>query len=180
MSNRDEQRPVRVFGALLMGYAQACVNLNIVAGRRGEELIGGLEVNRWYPLARLRRLERLVLESYSNTGPIMERVGMEMMFGWYHYGPGKALIKCGADFLSFQAGSEGYASVIDGPESELGDFTLSSEDRARGRATLRSTTPLNRDMERGVLIGGMKAPGDLDYVDVVYVPEEQAFSIEYH
>ncbi len=176
----SEEKPVRVFGALLVGYAQACVNLNIVAGRRGAELIGGLEVNRWYPLSRLRRLERLVLESYENTGAIMERVGMEMMFGWYHYGPGRDLVQSGADFLRFQSGSEGYASVIDGPDSLLGEFTLVSEDREAGRATLRSTTPLNRDMERGVLIGGMKAPGDLDFVDVAYMPERQAFSIEYH
>lgn len=180
MSRDDSDRPVRVFGALLVGYAQACVNLNIVAGRRGAELVGGLEVNRWYPLARLRRLERLVLESYENTGPIMERVGMEMMNNWYHLGPGRQLIGRGADFLSFQAGSGGYASVIEGPASQLGDFTLLTENRKSGRATLKSTTPLNRDMERGVLIGGMKAPGDLDFVDVVYVPERQAFEIEYH
>ena len=31
---------------------------------------------------------------------------------------------------------------------------------------VRTTTPFNRKMECGVLVGGILAPGDVDYVDV--------------
>lgn len=171
---------LQVFGALLDGYAKACVNLNIVAGRRGEELIADIEVNRWYPFERLRELEGLVLESYDNSDAIMERVGIHMMLGWYHFGPGKEIIKSGADFLEFQAGSQGYSSVVKGPKELVKEFKLLELDRERGRARLHSTTPLNRDMERGVLIGGMQAPGDLHYIDVVYDAGSQTFDIEFH
>lgn len=178
--SRTLDKEMRVFGALLTGYAQACINLNIVAGRRSEALLDDLEINRWYPLDRWLKFERVVLASYAHAGPIMERVGMQMMLGWYHHGPGKALVAAGPDFLEFQTGSGGYASVVDGPESSIGAFALLENDRARGHAQVRSTTPFNREMERGVLIGGMKAPGDLDFVDVVYRPDAQIFDIEYH
>lgn len=180
MATEGSDRPLRVFGALLTGYAQACINLNIVAGRKGSELLLDLEVNRWYAMERWRRFEQVVLASYEHAAPIMERVGMHMMFGWYHHGPGRSLIADGVDFLVFQTGNGGYASVVEGPASEVGAFTLLMNDRSRGRARVRSTTPFNREMERGVLIGGMKAPGDLDYIDVVYDAAEQTFDIEYH
>ena len=89
-----------------------------------------------------------------------------MMKGWYHYGPGKEIIKTGTDFLHFQTSSEGYYSVVKGPKEKIGDFKLEKIDLDRGYAKVFSTTPFNRDMERGVLIGGMKAPNDLDYIEV--------------
>lgn len=180
MATGGAGRELRVFGALLTGYAQACINLNIVAGRKSDELLDDLEVNRWYAIERWRRFEQVVLASYEHAAPIMERVGMQMMLGWYHHGPGRSLIRNGADFLVFQTGNGGYASVVEGPTSEVGAFSLLHNDPIRGRAQVRSTTPFNREMERGVLIGGMKAPGDLDYVDVVYHPADQIFDIEYH
>lgn len=175
-----QEGELQVFGALLQGYAQACVNLNIVAGRRGAGLVSGIEVMRWYSFDRLRELEGLVLNSYENNSPILERVGVEMMSAWYHYGPGKEIVKRGVDFLAFQTGSQGYASVIKGPPEQVGTFQLIEVDPGRGTAKIHSTTPLNRDMERGVLIGGMLAPGDLSYVEVVYKPDEKCHYVEYH
>lgn len=175
-----EERELQVFGALLQGYAQACVNLNIVAGRRGASLVSGIEVLRWYPFDRLRELESLVQSSYENNAPIMERVGVEMMSAWYHYGPGKEIVHKGLDFLAFQTGSQGYTSVIKGAPELVGTFQLVEVDPVKGTARIHSTTPLNRDMERGVLIGGMLAPGDLSYVEVVYRPEDQCHYVEYH
>ncbi|MCA9714315.1 MAG: hypothetical protein H6713_06270 [Myxococcales bacterium] len=171
---------LEVFGALLDGYAKACLNLNIVAGRRAASLTSAIEIPRWYPFQRLKDIESLVTGSYENVGPIMERVGYEMMMGWYHYGPGQQLIRTGVDFLRFQSGSEGYASVVKGPRELVGSFSLLEVDPARGRALVHSTTPLDRDMERGVLIGGMSAPGDLDYVDVTNAGARDRFEIEFH
>ena len=46
-----------VHGALMAGFAQACVNLNIIAGRRATVLLSDLDVGRWYPLAKWFELE---------------------------------------------------------------------------------------------------------------------------
>lgn len=178
MESKSNQ--LEVFGALLMGYAQACVNLNIVAGSRAAALTADLEVNRWYPFDRLKELEEIVLKAYADNAPIMERVGFEVMSSWYHHGPGKHIISRGIDFLTFQAGSEGYQSVVKGPENLVGRFFLEPFSEAGGTARIHSTTPLNRDMERGIIIGGMMAPGDLDYVDVNFDETTQTFTVEYH
>jgi hypothetical protein len=171
---------LRVLGATLQGFAQACVNLNIVAGSNAEHMLRDIEMGAWYPFERLRDVERLVISSYENSGPILERVGIEMMTGWYHHGPGKQIIDRGVGFLHFQTGSEGYHSVVRGPEEEVGGFDLVEIDEQRGRAVIRSTDPFNKDLERGVIIGGMSAPGDLAYVDVTNDDDRQVFQIEFH
>ena len=79
---------------------------------------------------------------------------------------GKALVKRGVDFLYFQSGSQGYASVVKGPKDQVGSFDLEQIDEAQGQAIIHSTDPFNKDLERGVIIGGLSAPGDLDFIDV--------------
>lgn len=178
---KDKKREeLKVFGATIQGVAQACINLNIVAGSKADSLISGIDVNGWYPFERLREIHTVVLEAYENAGPIMERVGMEMMLGWYNMGPGKKIIKKGVDFLYFQTGSQGYASVVKGPEELVGRFYLVEIDEKKGKALIHSTDPFNKDMERGVIIGGMTAPGDLDYIDVDNSEDEHYFKIEFH
>ena len=179
MSKASKTGELVVFGATIQGYAQACINLNIVAGSKAENLIGEIDVNGWYPFDKLLEVESVVTKAYENAGPILERVGMEMMLGWYHYGPGKEIIKRGVDFLHFQTGSQGYASVVKGPEKLVGSFNLEYVDEQAGKARIHSTTPFNKDQERGVIIGGMTAPGDLDYIDVKNDANPQVFEIEF-
>jgi hypothetical protein len=179
MGKASKASKLVVFGATIQGYAQACINLNIVAGSKAENLIGEIEVTGWYPFEKLLEIERVVTEAYENAGPILERVGMEMMLGWYNYGPGKDIIKKGVDFLHFQTGSQGYASVVKGPEKLVGSFNLEHLDEEGGKAIIHSTTPFNKDQERGVIIGGMSAPGDLDYIDVKNKENPQIFDIEF-
>ena len=175
--NVDE---LRVFGATIQGYVQACINLNIVAGSRASKIISDIEVNGWYPFERLMEIEKIVFESYDNAAPILERVGTEAMLGWYNLGPGKDIIKKGVDFLYFQTGSQGYASVVIGPEELVGSFNLETIDEDKGRAVIISTTPFNKDFERGVIIGGMSAPGDLDYIDADNSEDEHVYNIEFY
>jgi hypothetical protein len=179
MSKENKASELVVFGATIQGYAQACINLNIVAGSKAENLIGEIEVTGWYPFEKLLEIERVVTGAYENAGPILERVGMEMMLGWYNFGPGKDIVKKGVDFLRFQTGSQGYASVVKGPEKLVGSFNLEFLDEEAGRARINSTTPFNKDQERGVIIGGMSAPGDLDYIDVKNNENPQIFEIEF-
>jgi hypothetical protein len=177
--SKKQKDQLMVFGATIMGFAQACINLNIVAGSKAMGLTNDIEINGWYPFQRLKEIERIVSEAYDNVGPIFERVGMEMMSNWYNYGPGKEIINKGVEFLSFQAGSQGYASVVKGSEELVGSFQLQEIDESKGRALIHSTTPWNKDMERGIIIGGMTAPGDLDYVDVDNSEDEYHFKIEF-
>jgi hypothetical protein len=176
----SDETEVRVHGTTLVGFAQACVNLSIVAGRETRDLIAELDMNRWYPFARLVELERVVLRAYQDTGPILTKVGMVMMHNWFHHGPGQSLIRGGASFLHFQTGSQGYASVVQGPVAQVGSFELELFDRRKGFAVIRSTTPFDKRLERGVLLGGMRAPGDLDYVDVYQGDEPSLLYCEFH
>ena len=176
----ESKKELKVLGATIQGYAQACINLNIVAGSRADYIIKDIDVNSWYPYERLLVIEKIVVESYDNAEPILERVGMEMMLGWYNFGPGKEIINKGVDFLEFQTGSQGYASVVVGPEELVGSFKLEEIDAANGKALIHSTTPFNKDLERGVIIGGMTAPGDLDYIDVNNDEDKHYFRIQFY
>ena len=106
-------------------------------------------------------LKKIVFEPYENAASIMERVGMEMMFSWYKLEPGKEIIKRGIDFLRFQSGSQGYSTGVKGPEELVGCFNLVELDEQNGRAFIHNTIPFDKDLESGVIIGGMSAPGDL-------------------
>ena len=175
----EKEKELKVFGATIHGFAQACINLNIVVGPKASSLISDIDINRWYPFERLRNIEGIVIESYENVEPILERVGMEMMLSWYNLGPGKQIIKRGIDFLYFQSGSQGYSSVVKGPEELVGSFDLVEIDEEKCTALIHSTTPFNKSLERGVIIGGMSAPGDLEYIDVNNDEDENDFKIEF-
>jgi hypothetical protein len=69
--------------------------------------------------------------------------------------------------------------VVVGPEKLVGSFNLEEIDEANGKAVIHSTTPFNKDLERGVIIGGMSAPGDLDYIDVKNDEDPHYFKIEF-
>lgn len=180
MNESKKEDELKVFGATIQGFGQACINLNIVAGSRAQALISDIDTNAWYPFDRLMEIEKIVLEDYRNVSPIMERVGMEMMLGWYNFGPGKELVKKGVEFIYFQSGSQGYSSVIQGSEKLVGSFNLVEIDEENGSALIHSTTPFDKHLERGVIIGGMSAPGDLDFIDVNNDRDKQYFEIEFH
>jgi hypothetical protein len=69
---------------------------------------------------------------------------------------------------------------VQGPEKLVGSFNLEEMDEKKGRAIIHSTTPFDKDMERGVIIGGMTAPGDLDFIDVNNDRDKNHFTIEFH
>ncbi len=171
---------LKVFGALIQGYAQACLNLNIVAGKQATETFSDIEMVEWYPLSKWVELEKIVLQSYEKANAIMVRVGIEMMTAWYNFGPGQEIIQKGTDFLHYQTGSQGYESVVQGPRELVGAFELTQFEPANGKALIQSTTPFNRKMECGVLIGGLSAPGDLDYVEVTNYNNPDYLEIEFH
>ena len=61
------------------------------------------------------------------------------------------------------------------------DWSLIVEiDEKEGEALIRSTTPFDKNLERGVIIGGMSAPGDLVFINVENDDDECIFKIEFH
>jgi hypothetical protein len=116
---------------------------------------------------------------YKDHGSILEQIGIEMMRGWYHHGPGKSIISSGIDFLNFQTGSNGFRSVIKGPAERIGSFDLTELNEAGGTANIRSSTVFPREIERGVLLGGLGLAGDLLYYDVSNASHADCFEIHF-
>ena len=50
------QTTLEVLGALVMGYAQACLNLNIIAGKKVTNFLSEIQPTSWYPLGRWSEL----------------------------------------------------------------------------------------------------------------------------
>jgi hypothetical protein len=152
MKNSDR---TLILGALPLSFVRACINFQFLI-TEGTTFLEQIKPDEWYPLQHFSNILNNVREKYSDPAPVFERIGIEMMNQWYSQGPGKQIIKKGIDFLHFQTGSEGYYSVIRGKPDQIGDFSLMSLDEEKGTAVVRSTTPFDRDMERGVLIGGLR------------------------
>jgi hypothetical protein len=171
---------LEVSGALMQGFSQAGIKLKIITRIKLHSFFTDFNVDNWYPIKDWKALQEIVSKKYANSSPILEKVGIEMMNIWYHHVIGSKLVKSGVEFLYFQTSSNGYYSVVRGPSSKIGKFDLIELDEKNGTAIVHSTTPFNRDMERGILIGGMKAPGDLNYVDVNNDEHRDYFEIKFH
>ena len=178
--NEPPETALSVLGALLDGFVRSSVNLQIMAGDAVNEIIPEIQPLQWYPLKMLFDLQDLVIRKYRDPEPILEAIGRSMMDNWFHNGPGKGIIRTGPDFLRFQDGSGGYRSVVRGPDGMTGAFSLLEIDEQAGTALVHSTTPFNRDLERGIIIGGMSATGELDLVDADNSDELDYFRIRFH
>jgi signal transduction histidine kinase/DNA-binding response OmpR family regulator len=175
MKKRDE---TQVVGTLFLSFGQACVNSKIFIAEEAH-FLEHITAEGWYPLEKFSHILDIVREKYSDPAPILEQIGIEMMNLWYSHGPGKHIIQRGIDFLHFQTSSEGYYSVIRGEPDHIGDFSLLSLDEGQGTAIVQSTTPFSRDMESGVLIGGLGVVRDLLYIDVENTENEDIFRIRF-
>jgi PAS domain S-box-containing protein len=168
----------QILGALPLSFGQACINFHFFIAEE-RPFLENIKADEWYPLQKFSKILNTIREKYPDPAPIFERIGIEMMNQWYSHGPGKQIIKKGIDFLHFQTSSEGYYSVIRGKPDQIGDFSLLSLDEDNGTAVVKSTTPFDRDMERGVLIGGLGTCGDLVYVKVDNSDNEDIFHIHF-
>jgi len=170
----------QVAGFFLHAAVGAFVHLRMLGGPQAEELCLGVDPTSFYPLARITTVLEAVRLRHGDMEPVLEQLGIQMMTDWYHHGPGKGLISSGLGFLHFQTGSQGYRSVVRGPDALIGEFALQTCDEKGGTAVVRSTTPFPKPLERGVLLGGMRAPGDLAFVDVENVKDPSTFEIRFH
>ena len=165
---------VEIHGSLLRSFLDAGESLKLLL--QDAEGIELFKPDKWYPLEEFLKLLRRASQ-YKNHGSILEQIGIEMMKGWYHHGPGKSIISSGVDFLNFQTSSKGFRSVIQGPPERIGNFDLMDFNEAGGRASVYSSTVFPREIERGVLLGGLGLAGDLLYYDVSNASHADHFDI---
>jgi signal transduction histidine kinase len=168
---------VEVNGALLRAFCAAGKSIHLLVQDR---MAAGTtwDTEQWYDVQEFRAL--LALSSrYSNPAAVLERLGEEMTLAWYSYGPGMSIAPTALEFIRFQAGSQGYRSVVRGATSDIGNFELLEMDAAAGIATVRSSTIFERDMEIGILYGGLAACNDLLYFDVTLRDDRQHFDIRF-
>jgi len=175
MKNLDK---TQVLGALFLSFGQACINYKFLIAEE-TYFLEQIRADEWYPLNSFNAILNKIKTKFTDPAPILEQIGIDMMNLWYSQGPGKHIIKRGIDFLHFQTSSEGYYSVIRGEPDQIGEFSLLSLDEENGTAIVRSTTHFNRDMERGVLIGGLGTAKDLIYIHVNNSENEDLFQIRF-
>lgn len=168
---------VHIHGTLLLSLEQACINLKFYIDAEMRRFLDQVRPDAWYPFSHFAGVMNIVSSRYAQPAPIAEQIGVEMMRSWYHHGPGREIIKRGIDFLHFQTSSQGYTSVMQGPAELMGDFTLESLDDEGGTAVVVSSTPFDKNLERGILLGGLGLPGDLVYINVDNSSDPQRYEI---
>ena len=176
---RQTDIKIDLAGYFVASVARAFVHLHMLGGDEVGELLAGVEPMEFYPYPRFVAVLAAVQKRFRDMDPVLEELGIQVMADLYAHGPGKQLVTTGVGFLKFQTGSEGYRSVVTGPAEVTGDFVLEALDEKAGTARVRSTTPFPKAMERGVLIGGMRAPGDLTYVEVDNAADPLVFHVTF-
>lgn len=171
---------VRIRGPLYLAFAQACVNLNYFIDEQSRATLAAIQPDQWYPLDLYLHLLKVVANDYVDPAPILERVGGEIVRIWATMSADEHHVRRGIDFLHFQTSSEGYYSLVQGNAEQIGTFELREIDERAGRAVVYSTTPFPKDLERGILIGGLQAMGDTSYIDVDNTQDPNTFVIEFH
>ncbi len=171
--------PGEVHGTVLIGFIEACTNLHLLTPGEPRELIGDIEPTGWYPLERVRELERMVDSKFENASIILERAGIEFIKKWVKEVGEREAIRSGIDFLLLQCDSRGFGNVFRGGNHEIGRFELIHLDLIQGRAAIVSNTPFSRSFEKGVITGGMLALGDLWYVKVDNGADPNRFEIDF-
>lgn len=175
--NASTRDLVKVHGSLFRAFLNAGASLKILLQGNVEHIESYLP-NAWYSFDEFVQLLELT-KRYTNSGTVLQQLGAEMMRAWYHQGPGRTLISSGVDFLTLQTSSAGFLSVIAGPPELVGSFILEQLDEEAGVARVRSTTICPREMERGVLMGGLGLIGDLLYYTVDNTRDADVFEISF-
>lgn len=176
----EDHDDVRVRGALCLAIGQACINLNFFIDETTKAALAEIHPEEWCPLSTYLNLLDVVAARYADPAPIIEQIGVEMVRIWSEHGIDRSRIRNGLDFLLFQTSSEGYYSMVKGSPETIGDFALVAIDEQQGTAVVRSTTPFDKNMERGILRGGVEFTGSFTYVDVDNSADEHVFLIEFH
>lgn len=179
---------VKVSGALFQAFVNAGESLRLLLWGSPNHA-KNFDISAWYPLEDFHNLLQLTAR-YKNPGSILEQIGAEMTKCWY-YGTGKDIITSSTDFIIYQTRSGGFQSVISGPPEVIGAFELIELDENSGTARIHSSTIFPREMECGILYGGLGLTDDFifydvltcddtDYLDIIFVTEKNRKNISWY
>lgn len=168
-----------VQGAVLIGFIETCIRLHILTPGEQRDWAGDIQQDGWYPLVRLVELQRRIASKFEDADIVLEKAGIEFIKKWIASMGNKRFIRSGLDFLLLQCDSWGYRRLVRNAGREVGYFELTNLDLLRGAARIASATPLNRSFEKGVIIGGMLATGDLCYVRVDNGADADCFEVDF-
>ena len=157
----------QTIGIILLGMVNAFRRIDVITSAEASKLTRDIDPDQWYPLPRFFALMDALTAGGRDVSPVLFRAGTEFITMWYHDGPGHTFIDGGIDFLRYQAGSSGYSSVVRGPREEVGAVELVELDEPAGLARILSITPFPSEFDRGAFYGGVVAPGDMAWVEVV-------------
>jgi hypothetical protein len=104
----------------------------------------------WIPLEQLQGVLSLAAAPYPEPGPLFDRLGVEMVEAWFTQGAPEAATSVA--LLLEQLGAA-YGRLVRGDLVDTGELSLVRYDATAGEAIVRSTTPLGRELERGILRG---------------------------
>jgi diguanylate cyclase (GGDEF)-like protein len=166
-------------GAALLGIAAACATLHLFPPSELHVLTGHPDPASWYPLERLAHIEQAIADKFAGAAIILEKTGGEFIKHCLAAECAGPPLGSGIDFLRRQRGAKGYGQIVRGNARAVGRFELAELDLAQGRALIVSSTPFNRDFERGLIIAGMLAPGDIAYAKVDNSRDPNRFEIEF-
>lgn len=155
-----------VSGVILLGLVGAFRRVRVISSQTAGQLTQGIAGDGWYPLARFFTLLDILTAEGRGHSSIVFHAGVEFMRQWYTDGPGHTFIHSGVDFLRYQAGSNGYSSVVRGDPEVVGSVELTELNEASGLARLVAINPFPQEFDRGSFYGGVSVPGDMDWVEV--------------
>ena len=103
--------------------------------------VGQIDPTAWYPYSMLTDTLHTVENTFSASGNIFFRAGINFLRIWYHEGPGRTLIHSGLDWLYANQVSGGYNTVArGGSKDEIGWCNLQSIDEQARRYRMRNFT----------------------------------------
>lgn len=180
---------IKIHGSLFHAFLNAGHSLKLLLNGNVEHL-QFYEQDQWYEFEEFVELLGLT-SKYTNSGRILEQLGMEMMKSWFQNGSETPRIASSLEFLELQRDSLGFFSVVEGPREATGSFALQGLDNDAGKARVLSSTVFPRELERGILMGGLALAGDLlyfevdnsldaDVFEILFVHRENRYSLSWH
>ncbi len=133
--------------AVVRALVQACRNLELYVAPEVAERLARFD-EAWVPLSEVLGILDLVAAPYPEPHAVLDRLGEEMVEAWFQKGAPAEPLAASVLLRELRAG---YRAVVRGDVSDAGEIELLRYDEAHGEGLVRSTTPLRRAFERGVL-----------------------------
>jgi two-component system NtrC family sensor kinase len=168
---------IQVLGVPFLAFRQVMSGFHLLCAPELEAFLQQVRYNAWYPAAPMLQLFQYLV-TYADPGPILEQIGMELAQLLSGYDEWQAVFRSGEDFLRAHQDSRLYYTFVKGPRALIGAFSLRTIDVAAGRASLHSSTPFRRELERGFILGGLRLTHSFAYIQIDNSQDAHNFQID--